>query len=132
MLYPQKGSIANGSRRTTPTFPAAAAVVSEPIELPKNTPCVQLKAWITSGIVLARRPPKMIALIGTPSGSSANFDSAGLLLIGAVKREFGCAAFSTEPFRVQGLPCQSVSSSGMSPSLPSHQTSPSLVMATFV
>ena len=41
----------------------------------------------------------MIALIGTPSGSSQNFDSTGLFVIGAVKREFGCAAFSVELWR---------------------------------
>ena len=49
---------------------------------------------MTSGTVVARRPPKMIALIGTPFGSSHSGESAGLLLAGAVKREFGCAAFS--------------------------------------
>ena len=53
--------------------------------------------------VVARRPPKMIALMGTPSGSSANLQSAGLFVAGAVKREFGCAAFSVEPF-FHGLP----------------------------
>jgi hypothetical protein len=55
----------------------------------------------------------------------------GLLLAGAVKRELGCAAFSVEPF-FQGRPCQSVSSSGTSPSISSHHTSPSSVRATLV
>src|SRR3954469_11894174 len=73
----------------------------------------------------------MIALIVTPAGSSANFDSTGLFDMGAVKREFGCAAFSVDPF-FHGRPCQSVSSSGTGPSLPSHHTSLSLVTATFV
>src|SRR6201982_1016187 len=73
----------------------------------------------------------MIAEIGTPFGSSQYFESAGLLVAGAVKRELGWAAFSVEPF-FQGRPCQSVSSSGISPSIPSHHTSPSLVMATLV
>src|SRR5882672_6067947 len=86
---------------------------------------------MTSGIVVARRPPKTIALIGTPSGSSANLLRAGLLVDGDVKRELGCAAFSVDPF-FQGLPTQSVSSSGVSPSSPSHQTPPSFVVATFV
>src|SRR5277367_5346029 len=131
MLYPQKGSIAMGSRRTTPTLPTAAAVVSEPSVAPRKTPWVQLNACITNGTVVARRPPKTIALIGTPCGSSANLERAGLLVLGAVKRAFGCAAFSFDPF-FHGRPCQSVSSSGTSPSLPSHQTSPSLVSATFV
>src|ERR1700733_916032 len=94
MLYPQKGSIANGSRRTTPTFPAAAAVVSDPSVAPMKTPCAQLNDCITSGIVVARRPPKMMALIGTPWGSSQNFERQGLFTAGAVKREFGWAAFS--------------------------------------
>src|SRR6185369_14935689 len=107
------------------------AVVSEPIVAPKYTPCVQLNDCTTSGTVVARRPPKITAEIGTPAGSSANFESAGLLTAGAVKREFGCAAFSVEPF-FHGRPCQSVSSSGTSPSLPSHHTSPSFVIATFV
>ena len=69
--------------------------------------------------------------MGTPCGSSANLLSPGLFFIGAVKREFGWAAFSMDP-RFHGRPCQSVSSAGMSPSLPSHHTSPSGVMATFV
>src|SRR6478672_9054130 len=73
----------------------------------------------------------MIAEIGTPSGSLTCFDSTGLLVIGAVKRLLGCAAFSVEPF-FQGRPCQSISSSGGSPSSPSHQTSPSGVIATLV
>ena len=33
---------------------------------------------------------------------------------------------------VQSLPCQSMACSGGSPSMPSHQTSPSSVRATFV
>ena len=48
-----------------------------------------------------------------------------------MKRLLGCAAFSALPF-FQGRPCQSVSSSGTSPSMPSHHTSPSAVMATLV
>src|SRR5580704_8761144 len=131
MSYPQNGSIANGSRRTTPTLPAAAAVVSLPSVAPKKTPFIQLKACITSGTVVARRPPKMMALMGTPSGSSENLLRAGLFAAGEVKRELGCAALSGEPF-FQGLPVQSVSSSGGSPSMPSHQTVLSLVSATFV
>jgi hypothetical protein len=44
MLYPQKGSIAIGSRRTRPTAPVAAAVVSEAIVAPKYTPWFQSNA----------------------------------------------------------------------------------------
>src|SRR5580693_6348870 len=94
MLYPQNGSMAIGSRRTTPTAPAAAAVVSEPIVAPMKTPCVQSEDSSTSGIVVARRPPKMIAEIGTPCGSLAIGESAGLLRMGVVKRLLGCAALS--------------------------------------
>src|ERR671926_1691331 len=64
-----KGSIAIGSRRTTPTAPVAAAVVSELHVAPRNTPCCQSRACVTSGTVVLRRPPKMIALMGTPCGS---------------------------------------------------------------
>src|SRR5687768_4570090 len=87
---------------------------------------------MTSGTVLARRPPKMMALIGTPFGSSHLGESAGLFLAGAVKREFGCAAFSFDSPLIQGLPCQSVMRAGTSPSLPSHHTSRSSVSATLV
>jgi hypothetical protein len=123
--------MAMGSRRTTPTLPVAAAVVSLPMVAPRNTPWVQLKAWMTSGTVLERRPPKMRAEMGTPMGSFALALRTGLLEAGAVKRLLGCAAFSVLPF-FQGRPCQSVSSSGTSPSMPSHHTSPSAVMATLV
>src|SRR5215468_1131692 len=120
MLYPQKGSIAIGSRRTTPTLPVAAAVVSLPSVAPKKTPLTQLKACITSGTVVARRPPKMIALMGTPFGSSQNLLSTGLFVAGAVKREFGCAAFVPR-LGSHGLPVQSVRPAGASTSMPSHQ-----------
>src|SRR5688572_14764020 len=72
----------------------------------------------------------MIALIGTPRGSFTSGASIGLLLIGAVKRLFGCAALSGLA-GVQGCPRQSRHSAGAGP-LPSHHTSPSGVRATFV
>ena len=81
--------------------------------------------------MVARRPPKMMALMGTPSGESASGASAGLLRIGAVKREFGWAAFSLEA-GVQGRPCQSRHSAGAGSSWPSHQTVPSGLSATLV
>src|SRR5512138_1066596 len=126
-----KGSIAIGSRRTPSLSPVAAAVVSEPIVAARYVPCSQLNDWSTSGIVVERRPPKMSAEIGTPFGSWANRDSAGLFDIGAVKRLFGWAAFSFDPL-VQGSPFQSIISAGGSVSFPSHHTSPSFVRATFV
>ena len=64
------GSIAIGSRRTTPTAPVAAAVVSDDSVAPMNTPCCQSRASVTSGTVSLRRPPKKIASSGTPFGSS--------------------------------------------------------------
>jgi len=64
------GSIAIGSRRTTPTAPVAAAVVSLESVAPMNVPWFQSRASVTSGIVVLRRPPKRIASIGTPRGSS--------------------------------------------------------------
>ncbi len=96
-----------------------------------KTPCVQSIDSSTSGIVVARRPPKMIAEIGTPRGSSACGDSAGLLRIGVVKRLLGCAALSPESF-FHGRPCQSSRPSGGGTSIPSHHTSPSGVIATLV
>src|SRR5215211_2736583 len=114
--------MAIGSRRTTPTLPVAAAVVSEPIVAPRYTPCVQLKDWSTSGTVVERRPPKMIALIGTPIGSSIRGDCAGLFFAGAVKRLFGCAAFSPASL-LQRVPRHPTTFSGIGPSLSSHHGS---------
>jgi hypothetical protein len=81
--------------------------------------------------VVARRPPNTIAEIGTPCGSSTWRDRLGLLRAGAVNRELGWAAFSSE-WSVHGLPFQSVSSAGTGPSMPSHHGWPSGVMATLV
>src|SRR5205814_10565245 len=82
-------------------------------------------------MVLLRRPPKMTALIGTPSPFSKSGSITGLLRTGAVNRLFGCAAFSFE-LGVQSFPCQSITCLVGGPSLPSHQTSPSSVSATSV
>src|SRR4051812_2585356 len=131
MLYPQNGTIANGSRRRLPTAPAAAAVVSEPMIEPRNTPCRQLYASVTSGTVLRRRPPNRIAEIGTPFGSSHSGATHGTCDSGAVKRLFGWAAGVSDA-GVQSLPSQSVQCAGGSFVSPSHHTSPSSVSATFV
>ena len=75
-----------------------AAVTSEPAAEPMNTPCVQLFASFTSGIVEGRRPPKRIASIGTPVGFflkmplKPSLSSTGQLIAGAVKRLFLWAA----------------------------------------
>src|SRR2546425_6188257 len=131
MLYPQNGSMANGSRRSTPAWPRAAAVVSEPQADPKNTPCSQLNASFTSGIVLGRRPPNRIAESGTPSGFCQSGSMTGHCEAGAVKREFGCAALRPAS-GVHSLPSQSIALAGAGMPESSHQTSPSGVSATLV
>src|SRR4030095_5807907 len=93
--------------------------------------CAQLTPSNRSGASRARRTPKRIAEIGTPCGSSKCGEIEGHCRAGAVKREFGCAAFS--PLAgVHGRPCQSVSSLGTAPSIPSHHGERSEVRATFV
>src|SRR6185295_14753208 len=131
MLKPQNGNIAIGSRRTTPTAPLCAAVVSEATEAPTKTPWFQSNDCMISGAVRARRPPKRKAEIGTPCGSSQCGEIDGHCDAGAVKREFGCAAFSLEPF-TQSLPRQSIRCSGTGPSIPSHHGERSSVTATLV
>ena len=76
------GSIAIGSRRTTPTCPTAAAVVSLDSVAPMNVPWTQSRASVTRGIVVLRRPPNRIASIGTPRGSSYSLASMSHCLIG--------------------------------------------------
>ena len=50
---------------------------------------------------------------------------------GVVNRALGCAAGSSES-GVHSLPCQSIAWSGGWPVMPSHQTSPSSVLAQLV
>src|SRR6266852_3481025 len=86
-------------------------------------------------MVVARRPPKMMALIGTPLGFSQSGSIVGHCEAGAVKRAFGCAAFAPVSFAICGvhfLPRQSRHSAGGSSVMPSHHTPPSGVRATFV
>src|SRR5215218_5429232 len=90
MWYPANGSMANGSRLTCPTAPAAAAVVSDPIDAARYTPYIQLNAWYTRGAVFDRLPPKMNAWIGTPRGSSHAESITGFWYAGAVNRALGC------------------------------------------
>src|SRR5262245_1802658 len=131
MLYPQNGSMAIGSKRILPTAPAAAAVVSEAMIEPRNTPCSQLYAWLTRGTVPRRRPPKRMAEIGRPFGSCHSGAIDGHWLAGAVKRALGCAAGVSDS-GVQGLPFQSVARAGGASVMPSHQTSPSGTKAVLV
>src|SRR3989442_6278155 len=119
--------MAIGSRRTTPTGPVMAAVVSVLIAEPRKTPCVQSRASNTSGITFVRREPKMKPEIGTPCGSSQFGATDGHWYTGTVKREFGCAAGVPG---VHGRPCQSTRPAvgwGVSPS---HHGSPEGVTAT--
>src|SRR6266704_850768 len=86
-------------------------------------------------MVVARRPPKMIALIGTPFGFSQSGSIVGHCDAGAVKRAFGCAALAPVSFAISGVhffPCQSRHSAGGSSVMPSHQTPPAGVSATLV
>src|SRR4051794_31323596 len=92
MLYPQKGNIANGSRRSSPSPPAAAAVFSEPIVAATSTPCCHERDSKTRGTVVARRPPNRNAEMGTPFGSSHSGAIDGTCDAGEQKRELGCAA----------------------------------------
>src|SRR5580698_6313677 len=86
-------------------------------------------------MVVARRPPKMNALIGTPWGSSQAGSMVGHCDAGVVNRELGCAALAPVEAAISGvhnLPCQSMHSAGGSSVMPSHQTPPSGVSATLV
>src|SRR5712671_3920178 len=88
-----------------------------------------------SGMVLARRPPKMMALMGTPLGSSQASSMVGHCDAGAVKRALGCAALAPVSLAISGvhmLPCQSRHSAGGWSVMPSHHTPPSGVRATLV
>src|SRR6202142_4284630 len=87
------------------------------------------------GMVWARRPPKMMALMGTPVGSSQAESMVGHCFAGAVKRALGCAALAPVFFAISGvhrLPCQSMHSAGGASVMPSHQTPPSGVSPTLV
>src|SRR5216683_180086 len=86
-------------------------------------------------MVVARRPPRMMALIGTPLGFSQSGSIVGHCEAGAVKRAFGCAAFAPVSFAICGvhfLPCKSRHSAGGWSVMPSHHTPPSGVSATLV
>src|SRR5215471_15943763 len=122
--------MAIGSRRTTPTLPVMAAVVSVLIAEPRKTPWDQSKASNTSGMTPVRREPKMTPEIGTPWGSSQLGAMDGHCCASTVKREFGCAA--GEPPGDQSRPCQSTSPAGGGVPMPSHHGSPDGVVATLV
>ena len=110
-----------GSRRTTPTLPVMAAVVSVLMAEPRKTPWFQSKASKTSGITCERREPKRSPEIGTPCGSSQFGATDGHWWTGTVKREFGWAAGPEAGSH--GRPCQSSSPRGAWGVSPSHQGS---------
>src|ERR1035437_178943 len=88
-----------------------------------------------SGIVVARRPPKMMALSGTPSGFFQSGSMDGHCAARAVKRAFGCDAgvpLARSMVGVLAMPCHSIHYAGVLTVMPSHQTPPSGVRATFV
>src|ERR1700727_1954898 len=123
--------MAMGSRRNRPSFPVIAAVVSLLAVAPINVPCCQLKASVTNGTIPARLPPNKIASMGTPLGSSHSGAITGHCAAAQVNREFGCAAFRPDS-GVQGRRSQSINFAGLASVIPSHQTSPSIVMAQLV
>src|ERR1700753_93414 len=73
----------------------------------------------------------MIAEIGTPLGSSHSSAIEGACAQGTVKRALGWAAGVSDS-GVHSLPRQSMACSGGSPVIPSHQMSPSSVLAQLV
>src|SRR5690349_2711253 len=86
-------------------------------------------------MVVPRRPPKISALIDTPSGASQAGSIVGHCDAGAVKRELGCAALAPVSLAISGVqrfPFQSVHSAGGWSVMPSHHTPPSGVRATLV
>src|SRR3954462_13955144 len=99
--------MAKGSKRSLPTAPAAAAVVSELMIEPRKTPWRQSNASVTSGTLVARRPPNRIAEIGTPLGSSHSGAIDGHWDAGAVNRALGWAA-GVPDSGVQSWPFQSM------------------------
>src|SRR6202521_608608 len=84
--------MAKGSRRTSPTLPAAAAVVSDPIVAALYTPSSQFAASTTNGTVSLRLAPKINAEISTPAGLSHSGSREGHCVAETVNRALGCAA----------------------------------------
>ena len=123
--------MAKGSRRSLPTSPLAAAVVSDAKIEPRKTPCCQSNASAIRGTTLARRPPNRMAEIGTPCGSSNSAATAGSWRTDAVKRAFGFAA-AVPAAGVQCCRSQSIRWVGGSSVMSSHHTSPSSVRAGLV
>src|ERR1700722_9529270 len=108
-----------------------AAVVSLLTVAPRKVPCCQLNASVTKGTIPARRPPKRIASIGTPFGSSHSGASTGHCVAATVNRALGCAALRPDS-GVHGRRSQSINFDGFLSVMLSHHTSPSRVIAQLV
>ena len=96
-----------------------------------KVPWTQSRASVTSGIVVLRRPPKRIASIGTPRGSSYSGAQDRALLDRRAVAAVRVAGRAPRMSGVQGSPFHEVAWAGGF-SRPSHQTSPSSVSATLV
>src|ERR1044072_1492574 len=96
MLYPQNASMAIGSRRTTPTLPVMAAVVSETSVAAMYKPSSQLGASTMSGTVDEGLPEKTKAAIGSRCGSCPLGSMEGHSTAAAVTRPLGAA--ESRPF----------------------------------
>jgi len=72
-----------------------------------KTPCSQFSDSLTTGTLVARRPPNKMMSTGTPAGSSNSGAMMGHWPAGAVKREFGCE-LGRPAAGVQSWPCQSI------------------------
>src|SRR3954462_7289429 len=83
--------MAIGSKRSWPTLPAAAAVVSALIVAPRKTPCSQSNASRTSGTTVARRPPDRNPSIRTTSAEQERVDrhAVRILPLGRDRRALG-------------------------------------------
>lgn len=124
-------NIEKGSAFNVPALCSAALVASEDSVAATKTPWAQSSDSTMSGIVSFRRPPKIIALIGTPSGWSQSGSRPGTCDAGVVKRAFGCDE-GTPSAGVHGRRSHEAACSGGGVDSPSHHTPPSGVIATFV
>ena len=124
--------MANGSLRSIPRLPAAAAVVSLDMEAPTNTPCSQSRASYTSGTVVLRRPPNTMAEMGTPSGSLPRRVHDGALRGGHGEAAVGVCGVEAAVLHALGAQPRRQHLGWLCRSFPSHHTSPCGVMATLV
>ena len=118
-------------------FPAysAAAVVSDFSCVARKMPCFQSNASITSGTPSGRRPPKIIAEIGTPAGSSHLSWMMGHCRAGQQNLELGWLDFFvlSSPSLYFSPVHEMISvPGGVSSSRPSQKYPPSTVSPTLV